>query len=49
MKKMPKYDVSEFEQELIDKIPEFVKIGNAEYIIKELTELYTNKENQDLY
>ena len=48
MKKMPKYDVSEFEQELIDKIPEFVKIGNAEYIIKELTELYTNKENQDL-
>ena len=48
MKNMPKYDVTEIEQELIDQVPKFVKTGKAEYIIKELTELYTKEENQDL-
>ncbi len=48
MKKMPQYDVTDIEQELIDQIPTAVKTGDAKYIISALTELYTNEEYGDL-
>ena len=48
MKKMPEYDVTEYEQELIDQVPIAVNTKDADYIVRVLTELYKNEEYQDL-
>ena len=47
MKTMPRYDVTEIEQTLIDNIPVAVATKDAEHIIETLEKLYLDEEYRD--